>query len=345
MSFDFLVSLIFTVTKYILLAFIIYAAYTVNWLILTPYRKRQYYKKYPNVKMTEKFYPLVGDIANWNENVAKGQGVMYHYIKEVAENPETDFRLFQLGERIILDVVSFRAMDEFDKHVPHKIDRFEPPYTVVGNMFPKSFVLSKGNDYVNKRKKATIDFLEINRASKYIPKIIDSVDTFIKPLKPGQKVDFGHLGKLISFDNLSRRLLGDDYKDLNMEFEYVCPQTGATTYMPLEDFIIKVNSNELASYTSNWTKILKPFSQRYLIEPYKTNHRNCLYFRKRLLEVVRASKDMDSMYHTFMKIGGIEPEDAIMDIMSLIFAGFDTTSKTMSSLLYFIKKNPRIYEK
>ena len=39
------------------------------------------------------------------------------------------------------------------------------------------------------------------------------------------------------------------------------------------------------------------------------------------------------------------PEEAMNDIMGLLFAGLDTTSHALVSCIYFIKKNPQNYSK
>ena len=172
MDLGFIVPLVYSLVKYTALALVIYVLYLINWLVITPFRTRQYYKKYSNIKMSDKFYPLVGDIAIWAENMKKGLGVFHHYIKEVEDNPDTDFRLLQLGERVILDVASAKAMDEFDKFVPDKIDRGEPEHTAMQHIMPTAFPLLRATSKTNKRKKATIEYLGINRASKYIPNMI-----------------------------------------------------------------------------------------------------------------------------------------------------------------------------
>ena len=345
MDLSYMMSLTYMLIKYVALILVLYVLYLVNWLVITPYRTRQFFKKYSNIKMTDKFYPLIGDIALWTENMKNGYGIFHHYIKEVAENPDTDFRLLQLGERVILDVASTKAMDELEKQIPSKIDRGEPKHTATEHIMTASFPLLRSTEDMNKRKKATIDFLGINRASRHIPNMINSVDAYVESLKPGQEVNFSQSIKYVSFENISTHILGEDYKSVNMEFEYVCPETGEVSNISFPDFFIRLSTSELAAYTNPMTKILKPLADRYLIEPYKTNNRNNLYMRKRLFELLQASKDPNSMFKTFMKTGEFNSDDSIMDTISMIFAGFDTTSITVTSLLYFVKANPKIHQK
>ena len=331
--------------KYLLVGVILYSLYLVHWLVIIPYRKRQYYKKYRNVKMVDKFYPMTGDITIWGENIEKGRGVLHHYIREVAENPDTDFRLMTLGERSILEITSPEAMDEFEKLVPDKVDRGEPKQTALANMMPTAFNMIRSTDYMNKRKNATVAFLGMNKVSSYIPKMIESVDTYVQPLKKGEEANFGTLSKLITFEIMGTQLLGYDYKSIDMDFKYVCPHTGSVSYLKFADYYMRVSDNEFEAFTSPLTKILKPLSERHLIEPYKTNHRNNVYMRQRLLDLILASKDPDSMYKTLMKTGEFASEDCVMDVISMVGGGFDTTSKSIASTLYLVKKNPEVYKK
>ena len=324
---------------------LMYGLYLLNWLILTPLRKREFYKKYPNVKMSEKFYPLVGDIASWSKNLAKGLGVFHHYTKEVAENPKIDFRLLQLGERSILEVSSPKALDQMEKLIPEKIDRGEPKNTVIDHMMPTAFVTSRTIDTMNKRKKSIIGFLGINRVSTYIPKMLESVDAYLKPLKGGQEVNFGDISKRISFEVMGTHLLGDDYKTINMDFKYVSPQTGAVSNVKFADFFMKLGRDEFAAFTNPLTKVLTPLSKRHLIEPFKTNHKNNLYLRKRLLQLIEASTDPNSMYKTLMRAEGASSEEALMDVLAVVNASFDSTSRVVSSCMYYLKKNPHVYRK
>ena len=94
-----IISFVFSIFKWILLLLLLYVLNIVYWYIYCPYRKRQYFKKYSNVKMTDRFYPMLGDVALWKENFKNGYGSYHHYIQEAADDPNIDFRFTQIGER------------------------------------------------------------------------------------------------------------------------------------------------------------------------------------------------------------------------------------------------------
>ena len=304
-----LISLILTLAKYLLILLVTYILYLFYWLIYSPYRERQYFKKYPNVKMSEKFHPLIGDIALWIENCTKGLGAFNHYINEVANSRNVDIRFVQIGERGVVDIVSTKAMDEVEKLVPEKIDRGEPEHTAIWNLIPTSFTNTRSTEHTNKRKKAAIEYLGINRASKLIPIILKTVDTYIDTMKEEKDVNFSKLSKFITFEAMSKQLLGNDYKEIKMDFDYKDPDTGSVSKMSFTDFFMNLCQSEFAAYMNPKTKILKPLADRYIIEPYKTNRRNNLYFRNRLFEFAESSTDMDSMYKALKSSGEFSTED------------------------------------
>ena len=228
----------------------------------------------------------------------------------MADNPDTDFRLFQLGERSILEITSTKAMDELDTLVPDIIDRTEPEHTVIGHLMPKAFVLLRTTEDMEKRKKATIAALGVHKASTNILKMIVSVDTFINTLQIGQEINFQKLAQHIIFENLSCQLLGEDYRNINLSFGYTCPGTGEVLNLSFSEFFIKLCKSEVAAFSNPMVKVLQPFSNFCnLIEPFKTNRKNNLYLRKRLLELAEASTDPNSMYKILMRSGEFSSED------------------------------------
>ena len=236
-------------------------------------------------------------------------------------------------------------MDEVEKLIPHKIDRGEPLDTPAGHMMPTSFPIQGSTDDIIKRKKAAIEYLGINRTSSYIPIMIGAVNSHIGSLKVGQEVNFSTLAKHISFEILSKQLLGKDYNEIKMDFDYLCSDTKSIIKMSFPSFFMKLLDDELDAYTSPVSKLLKFLADSHLIEPYKTNYRNNLYLRKRLQELLEASTDTESMYYGLKNLNNVSIEDCIMDLLSLIFAGFDTTSRAICTSLYYLKKHPKVHDK
>ena len=94
-------------------------------------------------------------------------------------------------------------MDEVEKLVPHIIDRGEPFDTPAGHVMPNSFLMMRSTQNAYKRKRAAIEYLGINKGSKYIPTIINIVNHYIEPFKSGQEVNFSKISKLIIFEIMS----------------------------------------------------------------------------------------------------------------------------------------------
>ena len=236
-------------------------------------------------------------------------------------------------------------MDEVEKLVPNVIDRSRNLDTPAGHVLPYSFLMMRSTKNVHTRRKAAIEYLGINKGSKYIPTIIQIVNDYIQSFKSGQIVNFSKISKLITFEIISEQILGKDYRDIKIDFEYLCPQSGTISKMSFPQFFLNLLESEFAGFINPKSKLLKFLTDSHLIEPYKTNYRNNLYLRKRLVDLVEASTDMDSMYNKQKQSGEFSTEEIIMDILTIIFGAYDTTSRSICSNLYFLKKFPRVQKK
>ena len=111
------------------LALILILVFILNFVysfIYKPWRARLKYSKYPNVTMTEKYYPMLGEIKLLNENSAQNKPVLHHYYKDSnKKGDKIDLRLTQFGAFHRIEAISPKAIDEFEKLIPHKIDRIE----------------------------------------------------------------------------------------------------------------------------------------------------------------------------------------------------------------------------
>lgn len=82
-----------------------------------------------------------------------------------------------------------------------------------------------------------------------------------------------------------------------------------------------------------------------LIEPHKTNVKNYNEIVKTLKEFLAKSTDKKSVYQQLLNSGKLTKEEVFYDTMLLLFAGFDTTSHSIVSTLYYMHKHPACLEK
>lgn len=91
---------------------------------------------------------------------------------------------------------------------------------------------------------------------------------------------------------------------------------------------------------------LFPFLSRYsLVEPYKSNAVNQKAIHDSIRKFLAKSKDEESVYRQILNSGKFNTEEIFYDMSSLLFAGFETTSHAVSTMLYRFKKHPQIRKK
>lgn len=92
--------------------------------------------------------------------------------------------------------------------------------------------------------------------------------------------------------------------------------------------------------------MLLPFLNDYnLINPFKRNDRNLKTFRGHLKEIMKSSKDPNSLCHKLFDIKELEYEKTVDDIIAFMIAGTDTSAHAVISILYFLKKYPDVEHK
>ena len=164
----------FAMLKYILLACFLYMLKLLYEFIYLPWRTRQIYKKYPNVLMSEKYYPLLSDLKLIDQNVRQGKSSLYHHFVEAKDNVDKDIRIVQFGEKTYFNILSVKGLDEFEKLVPKYIDRHDQIDLPIGNLAPGSITASRTDESWKERRKHLASLIGINQCSKYIGRMVNA---------------------------------------------------------------------------------------------------------------------------------------------------------------------------
>ena len=265
-------------------------------------------------------------------------------IDAVLENPNIDIKLVQLGPISKFDIWSVKAMREFEAFVPHKIDRHNHKGLPTGNLAPESFGILRSTKGWDERRKVILRTMGINFASQYIPMIIQTVDNWARDVKFNVSLNLSNEMGKITFRIITKILFGKDIDKLG-SINYVSPFDGREEKLRLEDFYSKIGYDQFRAYLSPKGKIFGFLANLNLVEPYKTNSRNIQELCKVLRNFVNVSTDKESVYQKIISLNTLDIEDVFKDMVFLLFAGFDTTSKAVSSTLYLLKKYPETMKK
>ena len=184
----------------------------------------------------------------------------------------------------------------------------------------------------------------INHASKFIPMMIEVADEWIANVKKNETIDLTIEMKRITFRVISKILFGTDIDKME-ETTYINPYNGEILQLSFEDLYFKYSKDEMESFYLPINRIL-PFLSRYrLINPFKTNFTNNISLKNSLRTFLTKSTDTSSVYMQVNASEKFNSEDVLLDMLGLLFAGFDTSSFGLSSMLYNLKKYPLTMEK
>ena len=181
-----MIDLLLSIIKYLILLFLLSIAYYVYTSIISPYLLYRKYKNHPNVKVGDRFNPIVGDSLMFLDDVNNGR-VFYHSLRKYSNQiKDKDVVLFYLGMNPYFKMRTPKAIKELEKLIPTKVDR-EPDKIGFGKLNGKAFGLIKSTKSYLDRKKTYMKLLSLNSSSKYIPNMLSTLKTNFENWKIGEK--------------------------------------------------------------------------------------------------------------------------------------------------------------
>ena len=171
-----------------MLLFLLAVACYVYTGIISPYLLYRKYKNHPNVKVGDRFLPIIGDSLMFMDDIYKGRVFYYSLRKYCNEIKEEDVMLFFLGMEPYFRIRTPKAIRELEKLIPTKVDR-ESDKIGFGKMNAKGFGHVKSTQSYLDRKKTYMKLLSLNSSSKYIPNMLSSIKTISDSWKIGDKIN------------------------------------------------------------------------------------------------------------------------------------------------------------
>ena len=202
-----------------------------------------------------------------------------------------------------------------------------------------SLALNHSNEDWDERRKTIMKTIGINYSSKFIPLMIQTVDKWLVGVKKNESINISTEMQKITFNIMSIIMFGSDIENMEPVL-YQSPLDGSRKHLSFEEFFFALSKDIFDTYLSVKGRLFPILIKLNLIEPYKSNLINKESFFKALGEFLSKSKDSDSVYRQVKDSGRFEQADIVVDMIGLLFAGFDTTSHGLCSMMYFLKKYP-----
>jgi len=321
-----------------------YFLYLVYALLVYPYMCWRKYKKYSNVYTTPTFIPILGDLKRINEDMKKGRVHYYEKMQKAPEMKGKDIRIKFEGYNPLILLQSNKAIEEFTKLVPSKVDRVNTGRGL-GKVGLGTFLFEKSTKRTVMRRKILTSFLSLNSSSRHIPAMMRHTSDVLKPLKQGQSYDFIDIANVLTFNIFTSVLFGDDMVELaNRVRPYQNPD-GTTSMLPLRDIIINSFKSHFVQIFHPLTATCKPLADANIINPFKRDHENYQVFLEGMKELYKNCKDETSICMQILKNEQTTESEKMSDLNTFILAGAETSSHGIVSTLFLLKKHPETFAK
>jgi hypothetical protein len=174
-----------------------------------PWKLHRTYSQYDNVYINPKYEPVYGDIKVLEAYRRQNKFQFYQHVEKAMGEKRYDVKVDILGSFINFHIFSLKALNEFDSFRPEKIDRSDIMKYTNGKIFPQAFDQHKSDKEWKERRQIFLKTLGINFASRFIPIIIDSIETKIATWKIGHKYEItSEIGE-VSLKVIAKLLFGD----------------------------------------------------------------------------------------------------------------------------------------
>ena len=295
-----MIDIIVSLLKYTTFLFALLIIYIVYKFIYKPYTARLFYKKFPNIVMSKKFVPFLGEHTRIKQAAKENKYRMSWIAENKIDNPHADIALICVKDTWYYHIMSPQAVNEFLKHVPHKIDRY--PYEVggVSKLCTGAFSQIFSNQSWKQRRESIFKFMGINYSSKFIPLILKITEERTNTWKDGEQINFYKEAKQITFKVITSILFGEEFLQNVGQFMYKTSKGDYEKYGFEEFFFKAVSDTTSARFAIK--NVLFPFLIKYnLLEPNRTIKENADELHKGLKAYFETNSASDSVYAQVQK--------------------------------------------
>ncbi len=198
---------------------------------------------------------------------------------------------------------------------------------------------------VMERRKRLGNFLSLNKASHYIPGIVQHTIDRVESLNVGQEYEFIHEMNILTFSIFTSVMFGKDANSLaDRKRNYENPD-GTLEELPLREFMIRLFKAYYSQLFNPITLLFRFMCDYNLCNPYIRDERNKKVFIDGMKELFRNWKDKDAISGQVFDHKVFTEEEIFFDMITFILAGAETSSHWVVSTLYFLCKYPHVMKK
>ena len=289
--------------------------------------------------MSDKLNPPMHDLAIM-EDLHKQNKYKWSIYLDYADKGK-DIHLCHFGYKRIFDLLSSDALDDFDKQIPSKIDK----YTDIQELsFAKTFFGAvmhlPTNSAWKTRRAAFSKAIGLNFSSRYISLMLEHAKILMDKWKEGDTIDFIPAINKLTLTVISSILMGKDFDEKMRVMKYT-HLDGTEEIIDIYAFFPRLGKDLMAAIQMPFNLLFPFLIRNNLTHVNKVNYKNIVEFRQALKDFLKATTDEESCYKQILRdIPDYDFEDLFNDLQGFLFDGYETLSDCFCRTLYFLNKYP-----
>jgi cytochrome P450 len=185
----------------------------------------------------------------------------------------------------------------------------------------------------------------ISSASKYIPLMIEKCRKYSDKWAEGETIDFSEEMKGVTFEIIADILFGENVTEKIGNIKYK-KLDGTFVEKDLQEFFMTLTRDTFSAPTKILSIMFPILLKKNWFSPNNVIYENIQNLWKTLRSYFDSLKDDRSVYSQVLAMdSSIDKELLMRDMILFYFAGHDTSSRAISSLVYFVKKYPVVHKK
>ena len=226
----------------------------------------------------------------------------------------------------------------------HKIDRSDYFKKSISKIWVNSIDHIPTNEKYKVIRSEFMKSLGFNEISKRIPDIWDIFERLTCSWREGEQPNLILPIQEITFEVINHLLFGSDSFQIMKNWKYYEPN-GTETTLEFGMFFRKIVDDWIKNYFSLWYKLFPFLADHSLMQPFKTDKKNIDNLNLYLKEFIRLTKDNQSGLTKMIENGLLSIEEITESIKSFLGAGSETSARCVCSIVYYLNKYPKWYDK
>lgn len=250
-----------------------------------------------------------------------------------------------MGMDDMLFINDINMLSEIQKLVPTVLDREAIDTTGFGRVGGTGGLgQDKSTEYWKKRRDIFTKTIGINFASRFIPIFIEHCEKGMANIKPGETLSMSELANTVTFEAICEILFGCDIRG-KLDLMNYTDTNGNVLKVNLYECLMKISHDCSFAAMTPMNTMFPWLVHMNIGSENRRNTKNSDEFERVIKDICEKSDDKNSVYNQVINTGEIDKQTVYRDVMTIMFGGHETSSKSLCNALYKLKQYPEVEKK